>query len=122
VVTPSMAYALVKLRTGSAVLAKLFPAGASVTAFAAALHVGLLFTFTALGLILGMVLLAMDGEGGALGSPNAPYTLFVFGLVVAIVAPVFVLMRDLRGLTAVNALAAILAFGWLMPYMARWAP
>ena len=120
--TPLLAVGLVKLRAESTLLARLFPEGASATAFAMQLHLGLILGFTALGMILGAVLLAMDGSGGALGSPNAPYTLFAFGVIVAIVAPLIVLVRPLRLLSAADALVAIVGFGWVMPYLARWAP
>ena len=122
VLTPALAYTLLKLRAGNGVLAKLLPAGTSATGLAAILHMGLFFACTGLGMIFGLVLLAMDGAGSALGSPNAPYTLFVFGTVLALVAPIFVLMRELRPITAANALLAVAVFGWLMPYMAQWAP
>jgi hypothetical protein len=120
--TPLLAVSLMKLRADSPILARLYPKEASVTAFAVILHMGLFFSCTGLGMILGLVLLAMDGSGGALGSLNAPYTLFVFGLIVAIVAPLFVLVPPLRALAGANALIAIAGFGWFMPYLARWAP
>jgi hypothetical protein len=120
--TPLLAVGLMKLRGESALMAKLFPKEASVTALAVSLHLGLFFACTGLGMILGLVLLAMDGSGGALGSPNAPYTLFAFGLIVAIVAPLFVLVPPLRVMAASNALIAIAGFGWLLPYLAKWAP
>lgn len=120
--TPLLAMALVKLRADSPLMARLFPKEASVTALAVTLHLGLFFACTALGMILGLVLLAMDGSGGAVGSPNAAYTLFAFGLIVAIIAPLFVLVRPLRLLSAANAVIAIAGFGWLMPYLAEWAP
>jgi hypothetical protein len=120
--TPTLAYTLLKLRAGNGVLARLLPVGTSATGFAAILHMGLFFACTGLGMIFGLVLLAMDGAGGALGSPNGPYTLFVFGSVLAIVAPLFVLLPPLRPMMAANALLAVAGFGWLMPYMAQWAP
>ena len=120
--TPLLALGLIKLRGESALMARLFPKEASVTALAVTLHLGLFFACTGLGMILGLVLAAMDGAGGALGSPNAPYTLFAFGLIVAIIAPLFVLVKPLRFLSAVNALIAIAGFGWLMPYRAKWGP
>jgi len=120
--TPLLAVGLVKLRAESALLARLFPKGVSVTAFAMQLHLGLILGFTGLGMFLGLVLQAMEGAGGALGSPNAPYTLFAFGVIVAIVAPLIVLVRPLRLLSAADALVAIVGFGWVMPYLAKWAP
>jgi hypothetical protein len=120
--TPLLAVSLLKLRGQSPLLARLFPRATSVTALAVSLHLGLIFACTGLGMILGLVLLAMDGAGGALGSPNAPYTLFVFGVIVALAAPLVVLVPSLRSLSTANALAAILGYGWLMPYLVQWAP
>jgi hypothetical protein len=120
--TPLLAVALLRLRADSPLLARLFPQATSVTALAMILHFSLFFACTGLGMILGLVLLAMDGSGGALGSPNAPFTLFAFGTVVAIVAPLFVLVPPMRALSAANAVIATAGFGWLMPYLAEWAP
>jgi hypothetical protein len=120
--TPLLAVSLLKLRGESPLMARLFPKGTSVTSMAIVLHLGLFFACTLLGMILGLVLLAMDGAGGALGSPNAPYTLFAFGTIIAIIAPLFVLVRPMRAMTGANALIAIAGFGWLMPYLAKWAP
>ena len=120
--TPLLAVGLLRLRGESPLMARLFPKATSVTSLAVILHFGLFFACTGLGMILGLVLLAMDGAGGALGSPNAPYTLFAFGTIVAIIAPLFVLVPTLRPVSAANALVAIAGFGWLMPYLAKWAP
>jgi hypothetical protein len=119
--TPLLAVSLLRLRAESPLLARLFPPNTSVTALTVVLHIGTFFACTGLGMILGLVLLAMDGAGSALGSPNAPYTLFAFGLILAIIAPLFALVRPLRALTAANALLALVGFGWLLPYMAQWA-
>jgi hypothetical protein len=119
--TPILAFTLLRMRAGNGVLARLLPEGTSAIGLAVILHGGLFITWTGLGLILGLVLLAMDGGGAALGSPNGPFTLFVFGLILAIAAPAIVLLRSVRHLMIACALSAILCFGWLMPYLARWS-
>ena len=120
--TPLLAIGLMDLRAESPLISRLFPKDGSLTALAVSLHLGLFFVCTALGMILGLVLLAMDGAGKALGSPNAPYTLFAFGVIVAIITPLFVLVRPMRVMSATTALVAVVWFGWLMPYVASWAP
>jgi hypothetical protein len=117
--TPLLALSLLKMRAGGGLLATLLPEGTSALSLCVILHMGLIFMWTGLGILLGLVLLMMDGKGSALGSPNAPFTLFVFGLVLAMTAPAILLMRQLRPLTIVCALSAVIAFGWVMPLLAK---
>ena len=65
------------------------------------------------------------GDGGRAAAPparlNAPYTLFVFSIVLAICAPLALLIAPWRRQIAAAAVATFLIFGWLMPYMAEWS-
>ena len=117
--TPLLALSLLKMRTSGGILATLLPEGTSALSLCVILHMGLIFMWTGLGIILGLVLVAMDGKGPALGSPNGPFTLFVFGLILALTAPAILLMRQLRPLTIACALSAIIAFGWVLPLLAK---
>jgi hypothetical protein len=119
--TPLMSIWLVRLRMESALMAKLLPEGTSAVSLSVILHGALAMFWTGVGLILGLVLFGMRGADEALGSLNAPYTLFVAGLFVALGAPVVALLPPLRRLTMPGIALAIVVFGWLTPYLAEWS-
>jgi hypothetical protein len=119
--TPLLSVLLLRLRAESPSLERVLPVGVSAVGVSVLLHGALTMVWTALGLVLGMTLLAMEGAGGALGSLNGPFTLFVAGLFLALGAPLFALLVPLRRLIALTLVAAVLVFGWLMPYLAEWS-
>jgi hypothetical protein len=119
--TPLLSVLLLRLRAESPALERVLPVGVSAVGVSVLLHGALTMVWTALGLVLGMILLAMEGAGGALGSLNWPFTLFVAGLFLALGAPLFALLVPLRRLIALTLVAAVLVFGWLMPYLAEWS-
>jgi hypothetical protein len=119
--TPLLSVLLLRLRAESPALERVLPLGVSAVGVSVLLHGALTMVWTALGLVLGMTLLAMEGAGGALGSLNGPFTLFVAGLFLALGAPLFALLVPLRCLIALTLVAAVLVFGWLMPYLAEWS-
>jgi hypothetical protein len=119
--TPLLSVLLLRLRAESPALERVLPVGVSAVGASVLLHGALTMVWTALGLVLGMTLLAMEGAGGALGSLNGPFTLFVAGLFLALGAPLFALLVPLRRLIALTLVAAVLVFGWLMPYLAEWS-
>lgn len=119
--TPLMSIWLVRLRMESGLMAKLLPEGASAVSMSVVLHGALAMFWTGVGLILGLVLFGMRGADEALGSRNAPYTLFVAALFVALGAPLAALLPPLRRLTVPGIALAVLVFGWLMPYLAEWS-
>ncbi len=119
--TPLVAVYLLRLRTGSDVVARLVPPESSVSALVFIIHGGLILSWTALGILLGLVLYAMRDEAAAAGSANAPFTLLVAGLTVALVAPVAIVSRDLRRWAIASGVLMFVVFGWLMPYLARWS-
>jgi hypothetical protein len=63
----------------------------------------------------------MRHADGALGSPNLPFTLFVFGATVAAFAPAVFLAERFRQQVLAAAAVVLLLFGWLMPYLAEWS-
>lgn len=119
--TPILAYLLFRVRAGSELLMRLFPSEAPMVAVAMLIHGALTFVLTALGIVFGLVLLAMEGAEGAIGSPNWPFTLFVAALTLAGVAPIFALLRPLRRGIAGYSVLFVAIFGWLMPYLADWS-
>jgi hypothetical protein len=121
ITTPMLSFLLIRLRLESDLMSRLLPEGTSAVGLSALLHGALAMTWTALGLLLGLILLAMRDSGEALGSLNGAYTLFVAGLFVAIGAPLFALLAPIRRLIASAVVVAILVFGWLTPYLAHWS-
>jgi hypothetical protein len=119
--TPLLALLLFRLRAGSELLSRMFPADAPLVAVAMLIHGALTFTLTAVGLVLGLILLAMEGADGALGSLNWPFTLFVAAMVLSVVAPVYAILRPWRRGIAAYSLLVLAVFGWLMPYLADWS-
>ena len=118
---PLFAATLLRMRATSPALAKMLPAGVNAVSVTMVLHFALFFFWTGLGIVLGLVLLAMEGAGSAPGTPNAPYTLFVFSIVLALAAPFILLVTAWWRQIAGGAIATFLIFGWLMPYMAEWS-
>ena len=121
ITTPLLALLLFRTRTTSPLLARLLPAGTPVTSIAVLVHGALVMFWTGLGMVLGLVLLAMRDAEGALGSRNGPYTLFVAGLTLAILAPVAVLMPRSRLVILAAGAVVLVVFGWLTPYLAEWS-
>lgn len=119
--TPFMSIWLVRLRMESALMSRLLPVGASAVSMSVILHGALAMFWTGVGLLLGLVLFGMRGGDEALGSLNAPYTLFVAGLFVALGAPIVALQPPLRRVTVPALALAIFVFGWLTPYLAEWS-
>jgi hypothetical protein len=121
VTTPLLAYVMFRVRAGSELFMRMFPREAPLVAVAMLVHGMLTFVLTLLGLVLGLVLLAMEDAPGALGSQNWPFTLFVAAMALAGVAPIFALFRPFRRAIAAYSLLFVAIFGWLMPYLADWS-
>jgi hypothetical protein len=121
ITTPILAYILFRIRAGNEFLMRIFPSEAPMVAVAMLLHGALTFALTALGLVLGLVLLAMKDGHGALGTLNWPFTLFVAAMTLAGIAPIFAILRPFRRGILAYSLLFIAVFGWLMPYLADWS-
>ena len=121
IAAPLVAYGLFRMRATSPLMARLLPEGVPAVSVTMIAHFGLLIFWTGAGIILGLLLLAMEGGGEALASANAPFTLIVFSFVLAISAPFAILIVPLRRYIVASALAALLVLGWLMPHMANWS-
>ena len=121
ITTPILAYIMVRLRAGSPFLTRMFPREAPMVAVALLFHGALTFALTGLGIVFGLVLLAMKDADGALGTPNWPFALFVAALTLAGIAPIFALFRPFRRAILAYSLLFVAVFGWLMPYLATWS-
>lgn len=119
--TPLLAMFLIGLRSRVEVLQRLMPLGTNVLAVAVVMHGALTVVLTCLGIVLGLMLLAMKDGPAGLGSLNWPFSIFVFAMTLAVTAPVYALFRPLRRLIAGYALFSVAIFGWLTPYLAEWS-
>jgi hypothetical protein len=119
--TPLLAFGLIRLRSSSALLARLLPEGVTAVPLAVLVHMAMFFFWTGLGILLGLLLLGMDGSGAALGSLNGAYTLFVVGLTLMLITPVAAILKSIRPAMIASGVLIILVFGWLMPHLAEWS-
>jgi len=119
--TPLLALSVLKLRAANALVAQLLPAGVSAVSLTVLLHGALFLFWTAFGMLLGLVLLAM-GEGADIaGSRHGAFSLFVIALAAAFVAPVAIVSQRLRPFALAAAALVVVVFGWLMPYLTEWS-
>ncbi len=122
ITAPIVAITLLRMRTQSALLTRLLPETVNPVSVMVVLQLGLVFFWTGLGFILGLLLLAMDGLGdSAPGLKNPPYTLLVLSVVLAFAGPLALLVSSWWRQIVAGAVATFLVFGTLMPYMAEWS-
>lgn len=123
-VTPVAAVALVRARLTSATLRGLVPEGASLVAVSIILHTFAFLTFTALGILLGLLLSGLEGRSpaGGLGSPNRAFTSFILIATAIAVGPLALVVPRLRLPLLAAGLSFAGVFGWLMPYLSLWGP
>ena len=122
VAAPAVAIALV--RSGSARIRLVVPSQTSVAALSVVLHLFALLVFTAVGMLLGLLLMALEERApeGGLGSPNLVFTGLVLACVAIAVVPISMVVPGIRRPSAVVGLALAGLFGYLMPYLASWSP
>ena len=120
VAAPLGAIALVRADSRSGIARRIVPQGTNVVALSVVVHVAAIVVFTAVGLVLGMVLAGLEGRRpqGGLGSPNLLYTVIVIaaGCIIALPAAA---VPPLRRPAGVGALLFVAAFGWALPWLAR---
>ena len=124
VATPLVAIALLRARATSPQLQRLLPEGTSLIAISVILHTFIFLTFTALGLLLGLLLAGLDGRSpeGGLGSPNRVFTAFIIATAAIAVVPLALFASRQRLPLLAGGLLFAGVFGWLMPYLAQWGP
>ncbi len=118
-VAPIAAIALIASNDRSGVAQRVAPPGTNMVALSVVLHFAAMLLFTAVGMILGLLLAGVEDSrpDGGLGSPNFAYTLIVIALTAVIVIPAFV-VPSVRRYAAAGALVFVAAFGWALPWLA----
>jgi hypothetical protein len=119
--SPLLALTLLRLRAPGNLLDRMLPPGVNLTAVAFILHGALAFFWTAVGILLGLGLLALADRPGGLGSRNLAFTFVVTAMTAAFLAPVAYTIRPLRRPLVLTGLLIVVLFGWLMPYLASWS-
>jgi len=119
--TPVLAVWLVRSRESSAFIARALPEGTSPVIISVPAANFAFLLWTALGLVLGMVLIAVDERTsqGGLGSENLLFTLIVLLFAVVIFLPPLVLLRRARRIVLLHAVCFVALFGWLTPFLAQ---
>lgn len=122
--TPIAAIALVRARVSSPTLRQVVPEGSSLVAVSMILHGFAFLALTAVGMVLGMVLLGMEDRSpaGGLGSPNRAFTAFILALTAIAVAPLAIALPRLRAPLLAGGLVFALTFGWIMPWLSLLGP
>lgn len=119
--TPVLAVWLVRSRESSDFIARALPEGTSPLIISVPAANFAFLLWTALGIVLGMVLIAVDERTsrGGLGSENLLFTLIVLLSAVVFFLPPLVLLRRARRIVALHAVCFVALFGWLTPYLAQ---
>jgi hypothetical protein len=123
VATPPFAVWLLNSRDDIPFVRTAVPKGMSVTLLSVPIASFFFLVWTALGLVLGMVLFAADDANptNGLGSPNLVYTLIVVITAFIVFMPFFALVRSARRLAFFLAVAYVVLFGWATPILAHYA-
>ncbi len=123
-VTPVGAIAIVRARATSPLMRQIVPEGTSMIAVSVIINLFAVLTFTALGLLLGLLLAGMESSNpsGGLGSPNRIFTAFILITTLIAVLPLSVASARLRTPLLVGGLVFLATFAWFMPYLASWSP
>jgi hypothetical protein len=121
---PLVALAILRLRPRTPFLARAVPEQVPVVALTVVLF-GFTFLFwTALGIVLGLILMGLEERApeGGLGSPSLAFTLIIVVVSALACMPAVVLPKPTRRYVLASALVFVGVFGWLMPYLAQWGP
>ncbi len=123
-VTPVAAIAIVRARGTSPLMRQIVPEGTSMIAVSVIIHLFAVLTLTAIGLLLGMLLVGIESSkpAGGFGSPNRIYTAFIIITALVAVLPLSIASARLRTPLLVGGLVFVATFAWFMPYLASWAP
>ena len=120
-VAPLGAILLIRSNDRTGLAQRVAPPGTNIIALSVVLHFAAMIVLTMIGLLLGMLLAALNDRrpDNGLGSPNAAYTLIVVALTAVLVIPTMA-VPSVRRYCVVAALLFALLFGWAAPWLAEW--
>jgi hypothetical protein len=124
IATPLAAIALVRARVSSPLIQQVVPQGTSLVAVSIILNSFAVLTLTALGLVLGMMLLGLEesAPAGGLGSPNRAFTALILALTMIAVGPLAFALPRYRAALLAGGLVFAVTFGWAMPWLSLAGP
>ena len=119
-VAPLGAILLIRSNDRTGLAQRLAPPGTNIIALSVVLHFAAMIVLTMIGLLLGMLLAALNGRrpDNGLGSPNAAYTLIVVALTAVLVIPALA-VPTVRRYCVAGALLFVVLFAWVMPWLAE---
>ncbi len=119
VVAPLGAIVLIRSNDRTGLAQRIAPPGTNAVALSVVLHFAAMLLLTMIGMLLGLLLLALNDRRPAngLGSANATYTLIVVALAVVLVLPALA-VPSIRRWSAGGAMAFAVGFGWVVPWLA----
>jgi hypothetical protein len=117
-VAPLGAWLLVSSNDRSGFAQRMAPPGTNFVALSMVVHLGAVLMFTAIGIVLGLVLGGIEDRrpAGGLGSPNVVYTMIVVALTAVVVIPLLI-VPALRRSALIGAGVFAVLFGWAMPWL-----
>ncbi len=123
-VTPFAALALVRMRAESEWLQRVLPPDTPLLAWSFIMHTFWLMLFTAIGMVLGLLLYGLEDSrpAGGLGSPNAAFTIVVIATAAIAVTPIALAVSRWRTPLLASGLVFALTFGWALPYLSLLGP
>ena len=118
IVAPAAAIALIRSNHETGFAQRVAPPGTNILALTMFIHFLAFLLLTALGLIFGMLLVAIEERrpNSGLGSPNLIYTIMVLALCAVVAIPLIVV--PWRRYAIAGAILAALLFGWAIPWLA----
>jgi hypothetical protein len=117
---PLGAVLIIRSNRTSGFAQRIAPPGTNVVALSVVLHFAGIMVLTAIGIVFGIALEGIEQRRpeGALGSPNAVYTLLVLLTTAALCIPTLA-APAIRRYAVLAALVFAASFGWGMPWLAR---
>lgn len=121
--TPVGALAIVRARVTNPLFDQSRQEGARLVVTSMSLHVLAFVVFSAIGLVLGLLLHGIESNrpDGGLGSPNRVFTLLVLAIAAIAVLPLAAVAPRLRAPLLVAGVLFAGIFGWAMPHLAALA-
>ncbi len=124
IAAPPFAIWILSVREHMPFVRNVVPEGMPITLLSVPIVSFFFLLWTALGIIFGLVLFALDDSHvtGALGSPNIRYTVIVIISGFIVFSPFFILSRSARRFFLFLTVSYIVLYGWLTPIIATHLP